>query len=92
MPKVLVLKAQGRHVMIIFGVCGAFFWPKKIASHDGWFLLNIGGQAVLFWLTTFSQSMLYWAPGPAMLKTATQYLVSAGKFPKSFETSQIEQR
>ena len=39
MPKVFVLKAQGRHVMwYIFGHFLAKFWPEKIASRDGCFL------------------------------------------------------
>ena len=43
MPKVLVLKAQGRHVMWSFL---AKFWPGKITSRDGCFLR--GPAAILF--------------------------------------------
>ena len=40
MPKLLVLKAQGRHVMWWFWAFFApKFWPEKIVSRDGCFLL-----------------------------------------------------
>ena len=49
MPKVLVLKAQGRSSdVMIFGRLGGKSWPGKITSCDGCFLLNLGCQTPQF--------------------------------------------
>ena len=42
MPKVLVLKVQGRHVERKFSHFLAKFWPEKITSRDGCFLPRKG--------------------------------------------------
>ena len=48
MPKVLVLKAQGRHVYDHFWDFWAKFWPEKIPSHDGCLLRQILPNPCIF--------------------------------------------
>ena len=56
MPKVLVLEAQGRHVMWSM----AKFWPEKITSRDGCFLLIRGlygwGGEFPLWMRSICRS------------------------------------